>query len=583
MGTNLDPRLKYSQSYGARPGVYAGAGLSGHEGIDYMVKENTPIYSPISGTVEMVGDNNDPIMGKSYGNYVFIRGENGDGILIGHNNKVNVRPGQKIKPGDQVSFSGSTGFSESPHLHISYTKDFNKAKESMTQFQKTGVHKYRDGGFANPESVLNDEYANSLISPKALLTKPGLNLSYDQLSEIKSAGESASLSSPSTRVAEAKPPSVSQVSQPGQSNDVVESIVSQIPEKSKASARQNIPLIIDALQEQGILTPRVLSYALATIAHETAGTFQPIEEYGGRAQARKLGYKGGEDYFGRGFIQLTHDYNYDAMGKRLGVDLLNNPQLALDPKTSARIMAVFFKDRNVANLSETNFAAARNPINPDDRGPMIANNANKFYKQIATKKLTPEPKKPQIAQVNQINPERLQQLPGLLKNIMNVPKAQANELPFQKFPMPRQDQQGQPKAQLPTDFIQLLSRPKQPTGLNFPLPSQAGKQPVIPGKPQTYAQSYSKPTPQPQPGAQNSAYRPPSATQPKPTSYQTSSKPNQSYNPPKTVSITVKPGQTLSQIAQQVLGNANRWKEIQGYSGDPRKLPVGQKLTIKKK
>jgi LysM repeat protein len=43
---------------------------------------------------------------------------------------------------------------------------------------------------------------------------------------------------------------------------------------------------------------------------------------------------------------------------------------------------------------------------------------------------------------------------------------------------------------------------------------------------------------------------------------------------------TVKQGETLWGIAQKMLGSGARWKELQGYSGTPEKLPIGTVLTI---
>src|SRR3990167_11061442 len=143
-----------------------------------------------------------------------------------------------------------------------------------------------------------------------------------------------------------------------------------VPQSARQSAAKNIPLIEAALKAEGISDPRTLAYALATIEHETAGTFEPIEEYGGRSQARKLGYGGGENYFGRGFIQLTHAENYRDIGRRIGVGdaLVQNPQLALRPDVSAKILAAFFKDRGVAQAtSKGDFIGARRPVNGTDR------------------------------------------------------------------------------------------------------------------------------------------------------------------------------------------------------------------------
>ena len=53
------------------------------------------------------------------------------------------------------------------------------------------------------------------------------------------------------------------------------------------------------------------------------------------------------------------------------------------------------------------------------------------------------------------------------------------------------------------------------------------------------------------------------------------------YNPNATYPVaTVKKGETLWSIAQRVLGSGARWKELQGYSGEPRKLPIGTNIYI---
>ena len=109
------------------------------------------------------------------------------------------------------------------------------------------------------------------------------------------------------------------------------------------------PLIKTATQE-GIKDKELAAF-LAQMAHET-GNFKYRREIGGG----KSHYSGGgpwtdssgktytAKYHGRGYVQLTHDYNYEKYGKRLGIDLLENPDLAMQGDVAARIAVMYWKD-----------------------------------------------------------------------------------------------------------------------------------------------------------------------------------------------------------------------------------------------
>lgn len=164
-------------------------------------------------------------------------------------------------------------------------------------------------------------------------------------------------------------------------SETIEKLSGGVPRKGREAAKKNIPIIAKALADEGILDSNVLAYALATVEHETDETFRPIKEIQGPISARRLGYEGGSNYFGRGFIQITHLRNYRKIGERIGLgeELVKNPDLALDPEISAKILAAFFKDNNVANLaSQGYFVAARRPVNPDYNGYSVAQLAMKY-------------------------------------------------------------------------------------------------------------------------------------------------------------------------------------------------------------
>ena len=131
------------------------------------------------------------------------------------------------------------------------------------------------------------------------------------------------------------------------------------------------PLLRQALKEQGIDDRATQIAALATIGVECP-VFLPIEEYrnlDGSYPDYWYGYDGGPDYHGRGFIQLTHRSNYDACGRALGVDLVNNPNWALDPDVAVRALAWFFKEHGIPELAARGewlqLRIRVNGINPD--------------------------------------------------------------------------------------------------------------------------------------------------------------------------------------------------------------------------
>jgi putative chitinase len=149
---------------------------------------------------------------------------------------------------------------------------------------------------------------------------------------------------------------------------------------------------------------RWLAYMLATAFHETAFTMQPIREIGGpdyffRMYDRKgerpsvasdLGNtKDGDGvrFHGRGFVQLTGRNNYHRMGKLLGVDLVGDPDRAMDTATATRIMFQgmidgLFTSHKLADFfhdGAENWFEARRIINRLDRAADIERYARRFH------------------------------------------------------------------------------------------------------------------------------------------------------------------------------------------------------------
>jgi LysM repeat protein len=161
-------------------------------------------------------------------------------------------------------------------------------------------------------------------------------------------------------------------------------------------------LIANALQKEGILTPNVLAYALATAQHEAGmvpkGEIRANPQKQARLAKLQNNYEGGWQFHGRGLIQLTHKSNYAAMDKRLGLggQLVNNPELANNPDIAARILAAFMKDRGVADYAERgDFIRARGPINGTDKASQIAQTAKGYVAKAKQIIQTPQQVKPE--------------------------------------------------------------------------------------------------------------------------------------------------------------------------------------------
>lgn len=145
--------------------------------------------------------------------------------------------------------------------------------------------------------------------------------------------------------------------------------------------------ILDTWEYRGDADWRWLAYMLATAYHETAHTMQPIEEEG-RGRGHKYGIPvNGHAYYGRGYVQLTWDYNYKKMGGLIGVDLIASPERALDPEVAALIMFEgmergSFTGKKLSDYFDddtTDWVNARRIINGTDRARLIAAYATDFH------------------------------------------------------------------------------------------------------------------------------------------------------------------------------------------------------------
>ncbi len=92
-----------------------------HTGLDFTAETGTPVYATGDGIVEVAGS-----QGDGYGNKVVINHGYGYETLYGHNSKVLVHAGEKVKRGQTIALVGSTGKSTGPHCHYEVWKNGTK-------------------------------------------------------------------------------------------------------------------------------------------------------------------------------------------------------------------------------------------------------------------------------------------------------------------------------------------------------------------------------------------------------------------------------------------------------------------------
>lgn len=153
---------------------------------------------------------------------------------------------------------------------------------------------------------------------------------------------------------------------------------------------QSIRLIVQACLNAGISNEKQIAYVLATAQHESQN-FSALEEAHGRKQATVKGYEGGEEYFGRGYVHLTHDFNYRRMESKLGIENLHSdPQKAAEPQNAADIIAVGMRDGDYTgrrlsqyiNGQRTDYLGARAIVNGKDRDKTVADLATTWETRV---------------------------------------------------------------------------------------------------------------------------------------------------------------------------------------------------------
>jgi murein DD-endopeptidase MepM/ murein hydrolase activator NlpD len=100
----------YASGFGYRISPFTGKRTL-HRGLDIAAPVGTPIYAPADGVVIFSGAK------SGFGKFIMIAHGHGIVTRYGHNAQLLVKPGERVKRGDQIATVGMTGRTTGPHLH----------------------------------------------------------------------------------------------------------------------------------------------------------------------------------------------------------------------------------------------------------------------------------------------------------------------------------------------------------------------------------------------------------------------------------------------------------------------------------
>jgi|GEM_PF-6852315 len=160
-------------------------------------------------------------------------------------------------------------------------------------------------------------------------------------------------------------------------------------------------LIIDLCKQYGCFRNQA-AYILATAYWETARTMKPVRETLAKTDKQAIerldrAWAKGQlkwvkspywrsNWFGRGYVQLTHERNYRKAQEELGVPFHDNPATALESGPAAKVLVFgsmegWFTGKKIGDyitLQKSDFRSARRVINGTDKATEIARLAKDY-------------------------------------------------------------------------------------------------------------------------------------------------------------------------------------------------------------
>jgi hypothetical protein len=125
----FEPEIELGQPYGARPGMFPNP-PKGHNGDDWLTPTGTPVRAAGDGVVVFAGQFDSTYADNfgwnlNYGGLMVVLnmdGNNAPYFEYGHNSKLLVRTGDRVRAGQVIALTGATdgntGVITGPHCHV---------------------------------------------------------------------------------------------------------------------------------------------------------------------------------------------------------------------------------------------------------------------------------------------------------------------------------------------------------------------------------------------------------------------------------------------------------------------------------
>lgn len=179
-----------------------------------------------------------------------------------------------------------------------------------------------------------------------------------------------------------------------------------MPHLTQEKAAYFLPFLLAAMDQYQINTPRRIAAFLSQLAHESGelkywaelwGPTDAQRHYEGRRDLGNTQPGDGFQFRGRGPIQITGRANYERYGRKLGVDLISQPELLQQPEYGFKAAAAYWDAKNLNAYADVQTEAAFKEITKAINGGLNGYaNRLAYYSRALRALHPPEPEPPII-------------------------------------------------------------------------------------------------------------------------------------------------------------------------------------------